>query len=276
MGASFGRRRGLSSALAGCSAGLVVLAVAGPGAAAPRRDVAQQSGPASVGDPIDSAEHYKRARQFYQAGDYPHAIAELEAARAKDPTEKVLVYNLAIVHEKRGDIEEALKFFREYATMNLTDEERSKNELDIRRLEGAKKDLEAKRDSEKPKVIVVHDGGSNGRLDVWTIGAAGVAVAGLGVAVYFSLKANADKPAAGFVTGKDGTYAQLQNETNKAHNEAIAADVFYGVGIAGAAAAVLLYALRPKEAQSPPPPASAQLSASPIPGGAAMMLTGAF
>ncbi len=91
---------------------------------------------------IAARRHYDKARADYEQGAYREAIAELDAAHALDPNAKDLVFNLGVVHEKLGDIEDALQWFRLYATMNLTPQEADRAEAYVRRLEGAKKEIE--------------------------------------------------------------------------------------------------------------------------------------
>ncbi len=54
------------------------------------------------------------------------AIVELDAARALDPKAKDLVFNLGVVHEKLGDIDEALRYARLYSQMDLEPAERAR------------------------------------------------------------------------------------------------------------------------------------------------------
>ena len=67
------------------------------------------------------------------------------------------------------------------------------------------------------------------------------------------------RPTAGFVTGRDGNYADLQSRAASAHNQAVAADLGFGIGIAagvGAALAAsrlvttLLFGVEPTDAVS--------------------------
>src|SRR5690606_19781621 len=88
--------------------------------------------------------HFQRAKELYQAGSYREAIAELEAARELDPGAKDLVMNLGIVHEKLGRFDEALDYFQTYLDMEgVTPAERTKAEGIIKRIEGAKREIEA-------------------------------------------------------------------------------------------------------------------------------------
>jgi tetratricopeptide (TPR) repeat protein len=240
--------------------------------------------------------HYKRAREFYGSGAYREAAAELEAAHALDPTAKDLVFNLGIVSEKLGRIDDALRYFRLYLTMEgVTDPEKQKAEALVRRLEGAKREVPPPPErsegtppppsgtpSEKPP--------ERGRIDAATLIAASVAVLGLGVGTTFGIKALADRPKSSFVTGRDGSYQDLTDQTSRAHTEAIVGDVGLGIGIVAAAAAAYLYFARPKIAprsrvepsagtttkSDRPSREPARLTAAPLPHGGALVLQGCF
>ncbi len=102
---------------------------------------AEDASPAAV---AAARKHFERARAYTGQGAYREAIAELEAAHQLDPNAKDLVFNLGVVHEKLSDIDEALNWFRLYTTMELVPQERERADAYIRRLEGAKKELEEK------------------------------------------------------------------------------------------------------------------------------------
>ena len=238
----------------------------------------------------EAKKHFETARGLYQKGAYREAIVELETALKFDPGGKELVYNLGVLHEKLGDIDDALQYFRRYAEMDLTAQEREKTEASVRRLEGAKKEIEAKRLAEQreqekqlpqPQPPPPHDtpAPERGRIDVLTIGAASLAVGGLAFGTLFAVKASSDKPPSGFVTGKDGTFDDLQTRASNAHREAVLADVGFGVGIAAGIGAALLYVLRAKDAPQATPATTGKttsVSAAPLPGGAAFALGGTF
>ncbi|MGH7440856.1 MAG: tetratricopeptide repeat protein, partial [Polyangiaceae bacterium] len=86
--------------------------------------------------------HFDKARTFYEQGQYHEAIGELDTAHALDPSAKDLVFNLGVVHEKLGDIDDALRWFRLYAGMSLTPQESDRAEAYVRRLEGARREVE--------------------------------------------------------------------------------------------------------------------------------------
>jgi tetratricopeptide (TPR) repeat protein len=100
--------------------------------------------PPSAANVAAARKHFEKARTYYGQGAYREAITELEAAHALDPSAKDLVFNLGVVHEKLSDIDEALNWFRAYTTMDLLPPERDRADAYIRRLEGAKRELEEK------------------------------------------------------------------------------------------------------------------------------------
>jgi tetratricopeptide (TPR) repeat protein len=222
-------------------------------------------------------EHFQKAKELYLSGAYREAIAELLAARDIDPNAKDLVFNLGVVNEKLGHIEEALKYFRLYATMDLLPDERARAEAYIKRLEGAKTEIVVPTVSPPPTVAppppVVEP--KRGRVDAATILAGGVAIVGVGVGIGFGVKALADKPKANFVTGPDGTYDQLVSETNTSHAEAIVADVGFSVGLAASLFTAYLYFGRLKNRPSSST-SGASVSVTPLEGGGAFFLVGSF
>ena len=62
---------------------------------------------AASGNP-SAKHHFDEALAHYREGHYRAAIAELKAALTFDPTSKDLVYNLALVHEKLGELDLAI------------------------------------------------------------------------------------------------------------------------------------------------------------------------
>jgi tetratricopeptide (TPR) repeat protein len=246
---------------------------------APRTALGDETSPANV---AAARKHYEKARADYAQGAYREAIGELEAAHALDPNAKDLVFNLGVVHEKLADIEDALKWFRLYVTMNLTAGERDRAEAYIKRLEGAKKELDAKQAaaaaSSAPAPPPPPPGSDEppprGRIDALTITGAGVTAVALGVGIVMGIKAESDKPPNNFVTGKNGTFADLQNRQNTAHSEAVVADIGFGVAILAAAATTYLFLGRPRDAA--PPSSSTTVSVAPLTGGGAFFVQGSF
>ncbi len=235
---------------------------------------------ASAKDAAEAQVHFKKARELYQQGSYRDALGELEAAHTLDPQAKDLVFNLSLVTEKLGRIDDALRYMRMYSEMNLDGGERVRAESAIRRLEGAKR--------EKPEVVPTPptpppaptpEPPSRGRLDVWTYTAAGVAVAGFTVGTIFGIKATSDKPAAGFTTGSGGmSYASVQAKQDTAHSEAVLADVCFAVGIAATVSTAVLYFARMKKPHHVEAPKGGEttISASVTPHGGGVLIGRTF
>jgi tetratricopeptide (TPR) repeat protein len=280
--------RTLKASRLGLAVALVAELARGQGAAS-----APSSGGRGVETPPEVAararEHFQRGRELYQAGSYREAIAELEAAQALDPHAKDLVYNLAIVNEKLGQIDAALGYVHAYVDMDLEPQERARADAYQKRLEGAKKEADARAAAaalaappspaaaQAPATPVA--AAEHGRVDTATIAAAAVAVGGLTFGTIFGITALAAEPKS-FVSGKDGkTYADYLGDQQHAHTDAIVADVGFGVGVAAAAIASYLYLGRTKENTPSPPPPEPTVSAAPATDGghgAVLFISGRF
>lgn len=263
-----------------CAVALVAALVSGSLGGEPIA-VADETSPANV---AAARRHFDRGRAYYQQGAYREAIAEFEAAHALDPNAKDLVFNLGVVHEKLADIDDALKWFRLFASMNITDQERERVNAYLKRLEGAKKELDAKQAAAAAAAGSSSTGAppapapekpQYGRIDGYTIAAASVAVVSLGAGIALGVKALTDKPPSNPVTSPNLTYNQLVSRTNQAHNEAIGADACFGVAVAAAAVTAYLYLARPRSTPSPNM-GSTTVSAAPITGGGAFFVQGSF
>ncbi len=228
--------------------------------------------------------HFDSARELYRTGAYREAIRELEAARALDPGGKELVYNLAVIHEKLGEIDDALRELQAYEQMELTPSELDKAQSYERRLEGAKRELAlrprpAVAPAQPPMTSVAETPPeptsppetSHGRIDAATLTAGGVMLVSAAVGTVLGIKALTDRPV-GFVTGQDGTFADFQHRNELAHDEALATDASFGVSIAAAVVTAILYFGRTTTATDTPP----AVSATWLRGGAALSVGGTF
>ena len=231
---------------------------------------------------LEAQQHFQRAKDLYQTGAYREAIAELTQARGLDPKAKDLVFNLGVVHEKLGKFDEAITFFRQYMELeSVTAAERAKAENIIKRIEGAKREVPAATGAATgtavpdPTPPPPTDETRRGRIDAATIVAGSVAVVGLGVGATFGILAVANKPS-DFVTGRDGTYADLQAKQSDAHTQAIVSDVGFGVGVVAAVVTAYLYFARPKVASEPKRAGFVLPSAAAMPSGGVLMLGGSF
>jgi tetratricopeptide (TPR) repeat protein len=283
---------------------LRVLAVAfaiAAAAAPPRASFADETNAANV---AAARKHFDKARAFYAQGAYRDAITELEAAHALDPNAKDLVFNLGVVHEKLADIEDALKWFRQYTMMDLTAQERERADAYIKRLEGAKKEIEEKQNAPQPpppegtppsteggqpsgrppsqlsgsppmRGTFVQPSPGFGRVDGLTVGAAGLSVAGLAFGVVLGIKALGDRPPSEPMTTPKYTWSEVMSAYDQAHREALLADISFGVALVAGAATAYLYFGRPRTAPAVST-GSTTVSTTPLPGGAALLMRGSF
>jgi hypothetical protein len=117
-------------------------------------------------------------------------------------------------------------------------------------------------------------------VDALTIAAGSVAVLGLGLGAGLGIYALGSRPSDGFVTGRDGSYATLQQQTDDAHTAAVIADVSLGVGLVAALATGWLYFGRTKDPAAAPTTGtgSARVSLMPAPAstGGALFVGGRF
>jgi len=270
--------------LLGTVIGVVVLAAPLSALGQPRTgappsasDSAAQQEP-KTREQLEAQQHFQRAKELYSAGSYREAIAELEQARTLDPKAKDLVFNLGVVHEKLGKFDEAIAFFRQYLEMeSVTPPERAKAETIIKRIEGAKREIPvtpppATPTTTPPEVAAPQPAPepARGRIDAATITAGSFAAAGLLVGTTFGILAVASSPGDNsFVTGQNGSYADLENKANDAHTQAIVADVALGVGVVAAAITAYLYFGRTKDR-------GVATTAAPVRGGGVVMLGGSF
>ncbi len=216
----------------------------------------------------EAERHYKRAKELYSLGRYREAIAQLEAALRSDPNAAELLFNLGLVHEKLGDVDEAVTAYKRYLRVLGDDadpEEKAKIESAIKRLEGAKTELRARE-------AQVAEHRFTTPATVLLVGA-GVGLIATGYVGY--LASHDDKLASQFVVGSGGALSDRQSIIDTSKRDAIIADV---LGVASVAAAGLAFTLYftsefPKGGEGAPGlpgcgSASSRLTISPIAQGA--------
>lgn len=205
-----------------------------PSAAAPSREALEEA-----------RRHFDVALECYSRGRYRDAIAELEQARRLDPAGKDLVYNLALVHEKLGELAQALAYLRRYLEMETDPDERARTEASIVRLEGALGEgygaLPEPAPSAPPLATAPVPPPPPGRLDAWVWGTGGVAVCALVVGAVLGLRALALRPGPDDGTGGSRSVDDVRDDAQRAHRSAVAADVAFGVAAVSGTAASLLY-----------------------------------
>ncbi len=189
--------------------------------------------------------HFMRAKEHYRKGEYRESVRELETAYALDPTGAELVYNLAVVHEKLGTIDDAIRYLKRYELMNIPDAERERARASIKRLEGARRTsppVTPKPDSPRPPLPPSKP--RRGKLDGWTWAAGALGFSGVAVGTTFGVLALAGQPESNPRTSSVRSYQSVQDEASATSTRAAVSDIAFGVGAAGAVTAVLLYALR--------------------------------
>ena len=72
--------------------------------------------------------HYEQGKQFFKQRKYDEALVELEKAYYLDPRPE-LIYNLARVHEERGDLDNAIHYYKSY----LVNQPKAPNVKEVRR-----------------------------------------------------------------------------------------------------------------------------------------------
>ena len=201
--------------------------------------------------------HMARAQQLYETGDYDHAIAELETARALDPYAKELVFNLGIVHEKAQHIDKALHFYHLYLDMDLDPAERSRAEQIVHRLEGARAHVVPTATAAPTIIVQAPVAPAHGRVDALTVTSAVLALAGFGVGAGFGVAALGARPPSNYVTGAPGdagatgTYSDLKSMVDNANQLAIIADISFLAGIVFTGVTLGVFFGRTKNAERP-------------------------
>lgn len=168
----------------------------GATASTPRTDRALSDGGSATEQSAVAHEHFERALTWYRAGKYQRAIEELDAALERDPGGKDLVFNLALVQEKLGDLPGAIRSLEHFQSMEKDPVELDRATQTIQRLQGAAVELANQAQSAPseapapcPKVR------ARGKLDAWVIGTGSVAAASFVLGVVFGARAIAlDSP----------------------------------------------------------------------------------
>ncbi|HEX3855170.1 MAG TPA: tetratricopeptide repeat protein [Polyangiaceae bacterium] len=177
-------------------------------------------------------EHFERALVWYRAGKYQLAVEELDAALDRDPGGKDLVFNLALVQEKLGDLDGAIRSLQRFQTMEKDAAEIERAAQTIQRLEGARAELIAPERSVPAAPAARTFVRSRGKFDVWVAGTGGLSAASLLVGAVFAVRTLALAPNA---TSFDASRAR------RAHASAVISDVALSTSLLLGAGAAVLY-----------------------------------
>lgn len=226
-----------------------------------------------------AAAYVKEGERLYQAGKYREAAEVLLKAQAIDPHPR-LIFNIAYSYDLAGDLPQALEYYQKYVSspegtdpallkrsarnidrirslLRQQEEERAAHEAERRRLaeeaqraqERAETEAEAKRKAEAETVARRQAAAEEqtkayerARLGAYVAG--GGALLGLGAGISFGVMASASKSQfTQAATVDDKQRLRLLTQQN-----ALVADIGYGVALAAAVTAVLVY---PKSGPAP-------------------------
>ncbi|HET7540460.1 MAG TPA: tetratricopeptide repeat protein [Polyangiaceae bacterium] len=228
-----------------------------PGSLAPAAPVSPAPASARIltdgrASPAQAAEHFERALAWYRAGKYRRAAEELEAALERDPGGKDLMFNLALVQEKLGDLAGAIASLQRFQSMEKDPKELERASQTIERLRGAQAELLAAVPHEPTPALARVDCPAprmRGKFDGWVIGTGSLALASLLVGVVFGVRA---------------LTLDANTEESQARDAAMVADVALATGVLSGAGSFALYWGRFAD----PPPERAALPAWPVLSGA--------
>ena len=199
---------------------------------------------------------HDEARELHAQGRYRAAIAKLETALTLDPDGKELVYNLALIHERLGEVDAASLYYRRYLAMETAPKEREKIQAVLRRLEGARPDLGASQDGQG-RPTAARSAASSRVIGPWVVATGIVGATGIVTGAILGVSALARSPGADAMTGPNLSADELVADARAAHRQAVGADVALLVGLVATGAAVVLYTTsRAAPSPSPKPPAA--------------------
>jgi tetratricopeptide (TPR) repeat protein len=190
--------------------------------------------------------HFERALELYRAGRYAEALPELQSAADLDPNGKDLFFNLSLVHEKLGQLPDAIAALERFRELETDPSERERARLTIERLHGAEQ--AAKAAPATPPCVEPPPAAQPParRPSAVLIGAASVTLVSLVVGTVFGIKA-LDDDVAETGTSKSLSIGALRERARRAEREALVADVAFAVGAASAGTFVGVWLLSPTE-----------------------------
>lgn len=207
------------------------------------------SGAEEAGD-MGARKHFERALELYRSGRYAEALPELEQAAKLDPHGKDLFFNLALVHEKLGQLPEAVAALERFRELETDPKERERARLSIERLRGAEQAAQVTpappapcpEPTAAPPVVTAAPAGPSPVL----IGAASLAVASVIVGSVFGAKALSDDVGDSSTSGSFSA-ADLRERGRRAEREALVADIAFAVALASGATFAGVWVLTPSE-----------------------------
>lgn len=197
---------------------------------------------AAAGGGASAKHHFDEALAHYREGHYREAVAELKAALTFDPTSKDLVYNLALVHEKLGELDLAIAALDRYAELETDPKELARARQAKQRMQGARAELSAPvvvppRVPIPPVSMPINER----RQNPWLLGSSMVAATAGAVGIVFGVRALVLAPGASASTNASTSIDDLRSQQERAETSAHIADVSFGVALLSGALAALLW-----------------------------------
>jgi tetratricopeptide (TPR) repeat protein len=203
------------------------------------------AGPAPSAHPKEAMTLHDEAWALYEEGRYRAAIERLEAALRIDPDGAELVYNLALLHEKLGDLRDAIAQYRRYLEMEADPKAKARALSTLRRLEGAEREA-ALRPPAPLAPAPPPPLPPSRRLRPGVVAAGSISGAALVIGTAFGIRALVTNPGSSGRTGPDLSVTDLQADAHAAHTDAVVADTSFAVGAVAAGAALILYLAAPR------------------------------
>lgn len=194
--------------------------------------------------PSAPQQHFLQALVHYRAGRYREAIVSLRRALELDPESKDLVFNLARVHEKLGELDAAIQWLERYIELEADPAEVESAQDAIIRMRGAKVEsappaakahaLPSPPSIERPIPTSVARSG----VDAWVLAGTGLTAAAAVVGIVFGMRALVLQPG----SQADGaSNAGLERRRHRARESAVVADIALSVSLLSGASTALLW-----------------------------------
>jgi tetratricopeptide (TPR) repeat protein len=237
----------------------------------------------------------KEGERLYNAGKYREAAEVLKKAQEAQPNSK-LIYNIARAYEQAGELRESLSYYQQYVGQKTEDADAmllKRSALAIDRLrvliekeekataeaEAERKRLQEEADASRHKAEEEQAAARRAeevsrqqqlaeqeramadyrRSRVIAFSMGGLSAASLGAGIFFGLQAREARTKFDDATNLEGKEAEAKNTRNKA----LMADIGFGVGLAAAIGAIVVF---PKE--GPPVEGEVRLTLAPRGAGA--------
>jgi tetratricopeptide (TPR) repeat protein len=189
--------------------------------------------------------HFDSALEHYRSGDYEQAATQLRLALELDPDGRDLVYNLGLVYEKLGQVDQAIEQFERLLELERDPAEIRRVLQALRRLRDARA-ARVGQPARQPKCPRPRppprppEAAWTSRVGGWTIAAGSAAVVATVAAVVLGVTALLVHPGSEPETSPGTSVDRLQTRADVAHSMAVAADISFAVGFASAATALAL------------------------------------